>query len=170
VTGAVASYVLKYNELLSLSGTGLSPSSGNTQLVLTGGGTMTATNTATTTATAITANIPDVPNGIYMVNIYVPGKGYAKFVGLSNNPLIQNSLLITGVSPLSGSIGGNLLTVSGSGFDSMTEIVVRKVGSYNYQKCERISRTGIQIECFFPIFSSQDAAVGDVLILQNGVI
>lgn len=55
-----------------------------------------------------------------MAQIYIPGKGYAKFTDLTNNPLIQNSLEITGVAPLSGSIGGNTLTVDGSGFNAMT--------------------------------------------------
>lgn len=82
------------------------------------------TNTASATATQLTVNVPAVASGLYMVNLYIPGKGYAKFTDLTNNPIIQNSLVITGMAPLSGSYGGNTLTVDGSGFDAMTTVIL----------------------------------------------
>jgi hypothetical protein len=125
ITGTPASEIKKYNDLLTFTGASLTPSSGTPQLVLTAGSTRKETNTASATATQLTVNFPAIPAGLYMVNIYIPGKGYAKFTDLSNNPIVQNSLLITGVAPLSGSIGGNTLTVDGSGFDSMSQIVLQ---------------------------------------------
>lgn len=56
--------------------------------MLIAGTTRKETNTASASATQLTVNFPAIPAGLYMVNIYIPGKGYAKFTDLTNNPII----------------------------------------------------------------------------------
>jgi len=98
-------------------------------------------------------------------NVYIPNKGYAKFDGLTNLPLLNNLLDITSISPSSGSYGGNLLTILGSGFDALTEIVLHKTWD---NKCEIRSRTASQITCKFNIMNGNDGEKQAVKMKQNG--
>lgn len=97
--------------------------------------------------------MPSLANGVMSINVYIPNKGYAKFSDLTNNPLIKNLLQITGTTPNSGSYGGNLITISGSGFDASTEIILFKSWE---NKCEIRSMTANEITCKFSIISGNN--------------
>lgn len=71
-------------------------------------------------ATQLMCRVPALPAGSHVVSVRVPETGYSTSCMGCSNPLVFNSSLsVTGVSPSSGSLGGNtLLTISGSGFSS----------------------------------------------------
>lgn len=112
-----------------------------------------STDSTTQSSTQLTFKMPALANGLTSVNVYIPNKGYAKFKDATNNPLIKCLLEITAVSPLTGSYAGNLLTVTGSGFDANTEIILYKSWE---NKCEIRSMTSTEITCKFGIMSSTD--------------
>jgi len=123
------------------------------------------TDSATASATALTFKMPSLANGVMSVNIYIPGKGYAKFDGLTNPPLISNQLNITGISPASGSSAGNLLTITGSGFDANTEIILFKTWD---NVCQIRTRTANQITCKSGVSSYVNGEEQIVKIKQSG--
>lgn len=154
ITGFPAVSEFKYDDTISFAGTSLTAASGKPALVLASPTVLSSSTDSTTeSSTALSFKMPSIPNGLVSVNIYIPNKGYAKFTDLTNNPLIKSLLAITAVSPLTGSYGGNMITVTGSGFDANTEIILFKTWE---NKCEIRSMTATQIVCKFGIMSGTD--------------
>lgn len=144
ITGATAVMNQHYDDTVSFAGTDLTAASGNPVMRLSSPTVASDTDSATASATALTFKMPSLANGVMSVSIYIPGKGYAKFNGLDNPPLINNQLSITAISPTSGGSGGNFMTITGSGFDAKTAIILFK--SHD-MPCEIRSMTASQITC-----------------------
>ena len=72
--------------------------------------------------TSITCTLPSNPHGSYPVLVEVQGNGWADTSAVPN---MQYTLLVTGLSPVSGSLlGGTRLEVVGAGFQNCSSISV----------------------------------------------
>lgn len=166
INGFPAVTEVKNDQSISFSGTGLTAATDSPVLRLSSTTVNLDKDSTTASDTNVTFKMPSLGQGLVSANVYIPNKGYAKFQGLDNLPLLNNLLDITSISPTSGSYAGNLLTVIGSGFDDLTEIVLHKTWD---NKCEIRSRTASQITCKFNIMNGNDGEKQAVKIKQNGV-
>lgn len=102
------------------------------------------------TSTSITLTVPNLPAGLYTIYVNVTGIGYA-------GPVFDIIMFanITGVSPLTGSLGGSVITISGSGFDPL---ILPKV-TLGTSSCTVISWTSNQIIARTPTASTLAQAI-----------
>ena len=110
--------------------------------------------------TTITFTLPEYVASTRTLTILVPGKGQAKF---EVNAQITNNLVYTDVNPKSGPRGGNILTISGNGFDPNSSLVYAEA---KHRSCLIKSITPIEIKCELTLlpFSNQTY---EILIEQN---
>merc|ERR1719483_1010979 len=168
--GVAAASTYNYDAASSPEITSVSPasSSGPTSLSLTGSnfgasptvkvGSAECTVTASSDST-VSCDLAGLPGGDYAITVYNAD------LGLSNEETFTSTLEIVSVSPSSGSFGGgSLLTISGTGFDSVDGVSVTICDNI----CETVTITTSQIECLTPANDATGATeVCGVVVTQE---
>lgn len=153
----VSSNSVVSGDIITLTGTNL----GTDDIVQVTLGNLSATVTSQSD-TEIVFTVPQYPASVRALNVLVPNKGYAKFTTITP---INNKFSYIDVTPKTGNRGGNILTVTGNGFDSTK---VKVYAGANKTACTIISMTPTEIKCYLPALGNS-STIYSITVEQDAI-